>query len=203
VPGTRSDRARYQIVPGTWSCQVPIHFIDIHWRKARRSSKGIFNLIMKIRDFLICGLIWHLKGFGSMENTPTGRGSDLPTILRIIKNDRKSISVNNSLVRIWTQTVYKICFTSQSSAQTRRDLVTQLELKFLNPAATSPTPPHAPSPPPGPVEHAADMLHLPPVMVRLSYRPPPKYIMQLINQLLNSLYPIYNAINQSIHQSSN
>ena len=32
-----------------------------------------------------------------MENTPTGCGSDLPTILRILKNDRKSRSVNNSL----------------------------------------------------------------------------------------------------------
>jgi hypothetical protein len=38
-----------------------------------------------------------LQGFGSMENTPTGCGSDLPTNLRIIKNDRKSRSVNNSL----------------------------------------------------------------------------------------------------------
>ena len=32
---------------------------------------------MKIRDFLILGLIWHLEGFGSIENTPTGCGSDL------------------------------------------------------------------------------------------------------------------------------
>ena len=52
---------------------------------------------MKIRDFLIFGLIWHLEGFGSMENTPTGCGSDLPTILRISKNDRKSRSANNFL----------------------------------------------------------------------------------------------------------
>ena len=52
---------------------------------------------MKIRDFLIFCLIWHLEGFGSMENTPTGCGSDLPTILRILKNDRKSRSVNNFL----------------------------------------------------------------------------------------------------------
>jgi hypothetical protein len=49
---------------------------------------------MKIQDFLIFGLIWHLEGFGSMENTPTGCGSDLPTILRILKNDSKSRSVN-------------------------------------------------------------------------------------------------------------
>ena len=53
--------------------------------------------MMKIRDFVIFGLIWHLEGFGSMENTPTGCGSDLPTILIILKNDRKSRSVNNFL----------------------------------------------------------------------------------------------------------
>ena len=34
---------------------------------------------MQILDFLIFGLIWHLEGFGSMENTPTGCGSDLHT----------------------------------------------------------------------------------------------------------------------------
>ena len=35
-----------------------------------------------------------------MENTPTGRGSDLPTFLGICKNAAKSRSVNNSLQRL-------------------------------------------------------------------------------------------------------
>ena len=52
---------------------------------------------MKIRDFLIFGLIWHLEGSGSMENTPTDCGSDLPTVLKILKNERRSRSVNNFL----------------------------------------------------------------------------------------------------------
>jgi hypothetical protein len=52
---------------------------------------------MKIRDFLFLGLIWHLEGFGSMENTPTGCGSDLPTILKILKKCRKSRSVKRNI----------------------------------------------------------------------------------------------------------
>jgi hypothetical protein len=42
---------------------------------------------MKIHDLLIFRLIWHLEGFGSMENTPTGCGNDLPTSLRILVNN--------------------------------------------------------------------------------------------------------------------
>ena len=41
-----------------------------------------------------------LGGFGCMENTPTGRDSDLPTHLEISPNDSKSRSVNNSLRRL-------------------------------------------------------------------------------------------------------
>ena len=41
--------------------------------------------MLKIGEFLIFGLIWYLEGFGSMENTPKGCGSDLPTILRILR----------------------------------------------------------------------------------------------------------------------
>ena len=60
-----------------------------------RSSKGFLILLWKYGFIFIFGIIWHLEGFGSMENTPTGCGSDLPTILRILKNDPKSRSVNN------------------------------------------------------------------------------------------------------------
>ena len=55
-----------------------------------------------------------------MENTPTGCGSDLPTILGFFKNDLKSRSVNDSSSDwIWTQTVKNMFFASQSSAQSK------------------------------------------------------------------------------------
>ena len=40
---------------------------------------------MKIVDFPDFCRIWHLGGFGCMENTPTGCADDLPTILEIFK----------------------------------------------------------------------------------------------------------------------
>ena len=53
-----------------------------------------------------------------MENTPSVCADDLHTILRIVKNGPKSRSVNIfSSGWILPQTVQKILFTSQSSAQ--------------------------------------------------------------------------------------
>ena len=50
-----------------------------------------------------------------MENTPTGRADDLPTIMGIIINDPKSRSVNNSLQQLeFDSNSIKDCFTSQS-----------------------------------------------------------------------------------------
>ena len=48
----------------------------------------------KIVDFLDFCRIWHLRGFGRMENTRRGCADDLHTILGIFKNDPKSRSVN-------------------------------------------------------------------------------------------------------------
>ena len=45
------------------------------------------NFISRIIDFPDFCRIWHLGGFGRMENTPTGCADDLPTILGIFKND--------------------------------------------------------------------------------------------------------------------
>jgi hypothetical protein len=50
-----------------------------------------------------------------MENTPTVCGSDLPTVLRILKNDLTSRSVCVCVCVC----VYVFLFTSQSSAQER------------------------------------------------------------------------------------
>ena len=49
---------------------------------------------MKINDFVEFCRIWHLGGFGCMENTPTGPADDLPSIPGFFKNDPKSRSVN-------------------------------------------------------------------------------------------------------------
>ena len=59
----------------------------------------MFNFITKIVGFLDLGRIWHLGGFGHMENMPKEGADDLLTILGIFKDDPKSRSVNNSLQR--------------------------------------------------------------------------------------------------------
>ena len=54
----------------------------------------ILYLIIKICDFLDCCRIWHLGKFGSMGNTLTVCGCDLPTIINQNQNDPTSKSVN-------------------------------------------------------------------------------------------------------------
>ena len=60
---------------------------------AQKSRKSMI-LIIQFVDFLDFCRMWHLGGFGSMENTPTGHADDLPTIFAVFKNDPKSRSVN-------------------------------------------------------------------------------------------------------------
>jgi hypothetical protein len=52
---------------------------------------------MKIGDFFDFGRYMAFGGIWQHGKYSTGCGSDLPTILRILKNDRRSRSVNNSL----------------------------------------------------------------------------------------------------------
>ena len=78
----------------------------------------IFNFISEFIDFLVFCRIWHLGGFGRMENLPTGCADDLYTILghfRIVPNSRSV----NILFGGWIlhQAVLKKIFASQSSAQ--------------------------------------------------------------------------------------
>ena len=56
--------------------------------------------MVEIIDFVLSCRILHLGGFGSLENTPTVCGDDLPSIVKNFKNDPKSRSVNNSLQQL-------------------------------------------------------------------------------------------------------
>jgi hypothetical protein len=83
-----------------------------------------FLFLMKIRKILDLCIIWHLGGFGSTQNTPTGCGSHLPSILRPFKNDPKSRSVNNFLE----------C--TDLDPNSRKDLFYQPELRLASGSGT-------------------------------------------------------------------
>ena len=60
----------------------------------------MFNFVVKLIDLRYVCRIWHLGGFGGMENTPPLRADDLSSILGIFKNDPILKSVNNSLQQL-------------------------------------------------------------------------------------------------------
>ena len=94
-------------------------FQEIIWLGSRAGPGSLVNHITKtVYIFCELWLIWHLEIFGSVENTSTGCGSDFPKTRGFYKMIQNSRSVNNFTSGwIWIQTVDKILFTSQSSAQ--------------------------------------------------------------------------------------
>ena len=74
--------------------------VDVAYACLGGALRFCFVVVFLIVDFLDFRRIWHLGGFGDMENTPTVCANDLPTFLRNFKNDPKSRSVNNVLQRL-------------------------------------------------------------------------------------------------------
>ena len=77
---------------------------------AQAELQGILGLYLKSVVFLDVYPIWHLEGFGSMENTSTGCADDLPEILKSCKNDPKSRSVNILSAAEFCPKQYKRCY---------------------------------------------------------------------------------------------
>ena len=78
--------------------------------------RGIVNCFSKIVDFLDLCRIWHLGGFGQMENAPEGHADDLPTILEFSKtSENREVSTFSQQLNFDPNR--SSLLTSQSSAQ--------------------------------------------------------------------------------------